>query len=139
MARILTLWALALTATIGSSGSQFNQDIPPDHARIYGVVIQFSSKFANSGACKQNPCWALVAVRNVKGYGSGFRGALSPGDTISVKFSSTLLPTQTLFPERTNHLPGLGVNDEFSGDLKQQIDLLSQSDSYEISDYEKMN
>ncbi len=139
MARILTLWALALTVTIGFSGSQFRQDIPPDHARICGVVIQFSSKSADSGICQQHPCWAFVTIRNVKGYGSGFNGALSPGDTISVKFSSTLLPTKSLFPKRTTHLPGLGANDVFLGDLKQQIDLLGQSDFYEMSSYEKMN
>ncbi len=141
MAWILTIWAFALTVTIGSTRSSGSQDIPPDHARIYGILISRSSPKDETTLCQQNPCWALVKIANIVGYGSGFNRTLNIGDTIEVRFATTLLPTESLFPNRENPLPGLTSGEAFLADVKQKLsnDLLGGNSTYEINEYDKMN
>ena len=141
MARILTFGAYALITTIGSIQSQFGQVIPPDHVRIRGVIVSHSSSQNETGACLQYPCWALVKIEKVLGYGSGFSRSIGLGDTVEVRFASTLLPTESLFPNRENHLPGLSSGETFLADLKQKLgtDLSGQNSTYEIDEYDKMN
>ncbi|MEO1254343.1 MAG: hypothetical protein AAFY41_05590 [Bacteroidota bacterium] len=136
---ILTIWALALFSSVGFSESQLSQNVPPDHIRIQGKLVSLSSRTDNSEMCQQNPCWAFVQVSKIIGYGSAFRGSVTVSDTVQVKFTTTLLPTQSLFPKRKNHLPGLVVNDRFQADMKQAIsqDFNNQSNDYEIATYSK--
>ncbi len=142
MARILTIGAAyALVTTIGSILSQSRQEVPPDHVRIRGVIVSQSLSKKETGTCLQYPCWALIKIEKVFGYGSGFSGSIGLGDIVEVRFASTLLPTESLFPNRENHLPGLSSGETFLADLKQKlgIDLSGQNSTYEIDEYAKMN
>ncbi|MEP5610732.1 MAG: hypothetical protein ABJP45_00710 [Cyclobacteriaceae bacterium] len=117
------------------------QQIPPDHVRARGIILSIFSKPTDTGKCQQLRCWALVEVVKIEGYGSGFTGALSPKDTIQVKFSRTLESTKYIFPNDTNHLPGLKVSEVFVADVKQRISPLQaqNTNTYEIKNYTLMN
>ncbi|MEP1095952.1 MAG: hypothetical protein ABJG78_12625 [Cyclobacteriaceae bacterium] len=121
--------------------SMLSHQIPPDHVRARGIVLSIFSKPTDTGKCQQIRCWALVEIVKIEGYGSGFTGALSPKDTIEVKFSRTLESTKNIFPNDTNHLPGLKVNEAFVADVKQGISPLQMqnTNTYEIKNYTRMN
>ena len=141
MAWTLTIWTYVLITTIGFSWSHLCQEVSPDHARVRGVIVSVFSPKKETGSCLKYPCWALVKIDKVLGYGSGFNRAITLNDTVEVRFASTLLPTEPIFPNRREHLPGLSTGETFVADLRQKLnnDLSGQSSNYEIDEYEKLN
>ncbi len=107
MTQLVVVWILCFAVSAGAfSSAEDTHQIPPDHAHLEGVFISLFSK--------NNSDWALVKVSSVKGYGSGFRGSLSPNDTIEAQL-----------PNGHSFSPG----QIFSGHVQQGLSELMSSSS----------
>ena len=136
---ILTTWAIVLVIISDYDQNLTNQGIPPDHARVSGIIISQISSPNETGFCQQYPCWAYVKISEVLGYGSGFSRAITLGDTLKIRFATTLLPTESIFDNRETHLPGLASGDTFQADIKQKLVLNNslKENAYEVNQYSK--
>ena len=104
------LSAVCLTCLVLNGHSSLIQgialQIPPDHASVDGLVLSVFQK--------ENTSWALVKVTSIKGYGAGFRGAITPNDTLEVQ-----LPTSIA--------DDVSASQVFSGLIKQGLSELGSS------------
>lgn len=67
--------------------------------------------------CANHPCRASIEFMAMTFHGSNFHGQYNEGDTVIARFVFTLDPTETIFPELNNPLPGLAVGDFFEAEL----------------------
>jgi len=114
-----------------------HEQIPPNVGRIVGKIVRIEKVRpvqVDSSPCARVPCLALVRVESVIGYGSAFPTSFNAGDQISVSFAFTLHPTEQLFPQMANHLPGLKVGQVFKADVTAS-DLMTSGSQPELVIY----
>ena len=91
-----------------------NKTIPPDQCLFEGEIVKILPIDAKAqGVCSKNPCEAIVKIIKVIGFGSSFKVSMSSGSKKQIKFKNTLNPTNKLFEDREEHLPGLKAGDKF--------------------------
>ena len=95
----------------------------PMSCKIEGQVICILRPFDadTASACAKYPCMAVVLIRSVSGCGSSISFSLSAGDTVQIKFTTTLLNTVKVFPSMKAHYPGLKKGDKFIANAEQRI------------------
>ncbi len=102
-------------------------NIPPQYCRISAHVLQVINDNNQLKHCKKEPCYAMIKIEQVLGYGSSFPSNFQSGDEITVFFPSSL--------NSTDHLPGLKKGDSFKADMEGAITLSNQP-TYTIYNYE---
>ncbi len=115
-------------------------NIEPNHCRIVGKIIEILPVKTTKNAtrpCEKYPCQARVQVLQVLGTGVGFHTPLSINKNMTVKFAFTLQPTQKLFPELNQALPGLATGDKFQADIQQLETMGKQASSFTVFTYKK--
>ena len=103
------------------------EPVPVGHCRIIGTVLEVHApdpKIAGEDLCSKYPCRASVRVDSILGYGSGFPGALGPGQMIEARFEYTLAPSKEAYPGAAFTLPGLAPGDRFQADLSGGAEML---------------
>jgi hypothetical protein len=113
----------AQDSTVNWDSGIIGTPIPPNHCRIIGVVAAVEDIAASASApeqCSQAPCWAIIRVESVLGYGSAFGSPLTHGSEILVHFPFTLMPTKEIFPQLDTQFPGLSAGSRFLADLEAQ-------------------
>jgi len=98
----------------------FTDPVPANQCRIVATVLEVHGPRRDAGQdelCSRFPCAASVRVDSILGYGSGFQGALGPGQTIDIDFLYTLAPSSEALPESQFSLPGLSAGDRFQADI----------------------
>jgi hypothetical protein len=109
--------------------------VASNQCRITASVSQIRPIDTNGeGICKKVPCTARILVHTVLQCGSSFRNPVAAGQFIEASFAFSLAPTDTLFPELSRHLPGLGKGDRFDAVLESRP-LLNDTIQYIIYDY----
>jgi hypothetical protein len=94
--------------------------VNPGQCRLIATVLDIHAPDPGVGQgdpCATFPCAATVRIDSILGYGSGFRGALGPGQKLEVRFAYTLAPSQEAHPDAAFSLPGLSAGDRFQADL----------------------
>ena len=103
-------------------------NIPPQYCRLTGMIVEVEKIEDNqTRGCKIGPCYAMIKIEQVSGYGSSFPSSFQSGDEITVFFPSSL--------NSTDHLPGLKKGDSFKADMEGAITLSNQP-TYTIYSYE---
>ena len=125
---IIGLGILILTVFLTGCGEKSeqsnteNERISPGHASIVGTVTQIEARLdtlASEKPCGNVPCYAIVRVDSILGYGSSFGNPLVKGSTIRLKFMFTLeKTTEEYFPNLKEDLPGVVINSRFKGDIE---------------------
>lgn len=108
------------TATLPGPPQQQNP-LPPNTCRVRSTIVAIDTSFAGASAsdpCAKFPCKATVRVDEVVGYGSAFERTLSAGQTVTVTFAYTLVPTRLAYPDMKPGLPGLEVGSSFIADVE---------------------
>ena len=106
-------------------------NIPPQYCRLIGMIVEVEKIVdKQTRGCKIGPCYAMIKIEQVLGYGSSFPSNFQSGDEITVFFPSSL--------NSTDHLPGLKKGDRFKADMEGAISLYSISNqpTYTIYSYE---
>ncbi len=121
----------AQESSAGHDSGSIGTTIPPNHCRIIGVVVEIKDVAASSDVpeqCAQAPCWAIVKIESVLGYGSAFGSPLPQGSEILVHFPFTVMPTRAIFPQIETQFPGLSAGSRFFADLEAQYQPESGND-----------
>jgi hypothetical protein len=108
------------TATFPGPPQQQNP-LPPNTCRVRSTVVAIDTSFtdaSSSDPCAKFPCKATVRIDEVVGYGSAFDRTLSAGQTVTVTFAYTLVPTRLTYPDMKPGLPGLEVGSSFIADVE---------------------
>jgi len=88
---------------------------------IVGINPVLDTLFPDS-PCAQFPCEARVKIEKITRRDTEFGNMLEVGKELTVKFGFTLGPTsKALFPELSQHYPGLVVGDKFEAALKTKF------------------
>ena len=105
-------------------------NIPPQYCRISAHVLQVIDDNNQLKHCKKEPCYAMIKIKQVLGYGSSFPATFQSGDEVLVFFPISL--------NVTDQMPGLGQGDSFKADMEGAISLsnISNQPSYTIYSYE---
>ena len=107
------------------------KQISPQYCRLIGMIVEVEKIVdKQTRGCKNGPCYAMIKIEQVLGYGSSFPSNFQSGDEITVFFPSSL--------NSTDHLPGLKKGDRFKADMEGAISLYSVSNqpTYTIYSYE---
>ena len=103
-------------------------NIPPQYCRLIGMIVEIEKIVdKQTRGCKIGPCYAMIKIEQVLGYGSSFPSSFQSGAEITVFFPSSL--------NSTDHLPGLKKGDSFRADMEGAITLSNQP-TYTIYSYE---
>ncbi|MEO8166776.1 MAG: hypothetical protein ABI623_00925 [bacterium] len=114
--------------------------IPPGNCKVSATIVSISSTMKGSSEqdpCGTAPCIATVRIDNVLGYGSAFPKTFSAGETITMKFANTLLPTEKNYPNVKPALPGLSVGSKFMALVNGQMMMGQTEPVYMVYGYEK--
>ena len=104
------------------------KQIPPQYCRLIGMIVEVEKIVdKQTRGCKIGPCYAMIKIEQVLGYGSSFPSNFQSGAEITVFFPSSL--------NSTDHLPGLKKGDSFKADMEGAITLSNQP-TYTIYSYE---
>jgi|GEM_PF-3765379 len=113
---------------------------PPNTCLVTAQVIRIhdpNTSVKDSSPCGRFACKAQIRIVTVHAYGSAFSGAVNTGDSAEAYFAFTLQPTQNLFPQREQPLPGLRVNDTFTALLHKAGLPGGTAPAYTVYDYQK--
>ena len=108
----------------------------PFYSIIEGKVISITNpddKLHVTSPCKTTPCNANIQILSIVSNGQNYHGQFHAKDTLNIYFSFTLSPTEEIFPELNQHLPGLNVGDIFTAQLYESPDA---NPPYRIKVYE---
>ena len=107
------------------------QPIAPQYCRLIGTLAELQIGEDNQKSrCKIDPCYAMIKIKQVLGYGSSFPTTFQSGDEVLVFFPMSL--------NATDQMPGLDQDDRFKADMEGAISLSSVSNqpTYTIYSYE---
>ncbi|MCZ6900604.1 MAG: hypothetical protein O7F74_10230, partial [Bacteroidetes bacterium] len=66
-------------------------NIPPQYCRLTGMIVEVEKIEDNqTRGCKKEPCYAIIKIEQVLGYGSSFPTTFQSGDEITVFFPFSL-------------------------------------------------
>jgi len=96
------------------------REVNPGEVRAVSTVVRIdSTRAVRSGdPCATYPCFAVIRIDSVLGYGSGFPRPLSAGESLRARFAFTLAPSNVAMPDIAKPLPGLEEGDTFLADLR---------------------
>jgi hypothetical protein len=113
--------------------------LAPNTCRLIGTIVEIEPKLADADPkdpCSKAPCFAVVRIDSVVGYGSAFPTSLGVGATMRTRFAHTLGATKDLLPEVSPPLPGLHAGSRFKADVSATTTLGSKEPSFTIYVYE---
>lgn len=93
-------------------------------------------KGSSNMACAENPCKALIRIIEIVDTGAAFNGKVDQGQVLEAFFVKTLSPTEHIYPDLQQHLPGLEVGDEFQADIVFDVKS-TETSGYHVVTYAK--
>ena len=118
---------------------KYTKRVLADRCRIVAKIKDIdTTRFLDDpeAPCGKAPCYAIIIIDQILGYGSGFSPKLYKGQELEVNFKFTLAPTNEIAPDMQLGLPGLKIGNEFIADL-ESLPVLGQNQSdYVIYQYE---
>jgi hypothetical protein len=126
--KIIGIGLLVLTIYLSSCRDESdkkktgNKRVSPGYASIVGTVTQVEATLdtlSTEKPCGNVPCYAIVRVDSILGYGSSFGNPLVKGSTIRLKFMFTVeKTTKEYFPNLKEHFPGVVINSKLKGNIE---------------------
>lgn len=113
--------------------------LAPNTCRLIGTIVEIDAKLAGTDPkdpCSKAPCFAVVRIDSVVGYGSAFPTSLGVGATMRTRFAHTLAATKDVLPEVSPALPGLHAGSRIKADVSATTALGSKEPSFTIYAYE---
>ena len=109
--------------------------------RVEATVVEIlepSAKTNEKDPCSKFPCVAKIKIDKIIGYGSAFPAVFNSEQIISVKFTTTLMPSAVVDPESGQKLPGLEKGDSFKADISSMQAMGEKNNqTFLIYDYHK--
>lgn len=109
----------------------------PTHNQVIAKVLERRidrQRFEGHHPCNDHPCDALVEIVAITQLGMDFHGQIEEGMQVDVHFTYTLDPSDDLFPELNQPLPGLEEGAYFEAIL---LDDAQRPGGFVVKLYEK--
>ncbi len=148
---IILFFVTGIISCTSNVSKQQKEAIPPQGKHFAPGTVEISGRIISIDStrmsedpkepCGKYPCWAMIKVESVAGYGAG-APHIGQGDTLETKFAFTLGPaTKDLFPNLKVNMPGLQKGSLFSASVRplmtQNMDNKNHKSEYLIYTYSK--